>query len=113
MPYKNPVVQFFGKQKSGKVSPSKVPYRDFELDRPFTAKINVMTLNALHEGAYLTTIIIQDGKRKQLETLLEKEKRKETRERVGTVLIQRLVDKFGRLYIFPNCFKSYLTQCLQ
>ena len=43
--------------------------------------------------------MIQDNKRKQLETILQKEKNKERRERISYVLIQRLATKFGTKYL--------------
>jgi hypothetical protein len=42
MSYKNPMVKFFGTQKSGKVSPAKVPFR--EPERPSTGVLNVLIL---------------------------------------------------------------------
>lgn len=55
------------------ITPGKVPYYDD--DRPNTT--------------------IKDGKKRQLVSLLEAEKRKEERGKLGCILIDRLIKKFG------------------
>lgn len=73
MSLKSPKIQLFGTVKLGPISPSKVPFRERDVrTRPVLGQ-----------------------KREQLESLLEREKTKAKRDRIGHVLIQKLIDKFG------------------
>jgi hypothetical protein len=77
MSLKSPATKFIGVGVTQKrLPPSKVPPRESE-GRATSARIG-------------------EQKRRQLESILEKENCKERRERVAYVLTQKLVFKFGR-----------------
>jgi hypothetical protein len=77
MSLKSPATKFIGVGATQKRVPTaKVPPRELE-GRATSARIG-------------------EQKRRQLVSILEKEKCKERRERVSCVLIQKLVFKFGR-----------------
>jgi len=76
LPLNHPTIKFLGTQRSGNnVSPGRVPFKDTG-----------------NKGSGK----IQDEKRNQLVSLLEREKMKAKMDRVGHVLVQKLVAKFGR-----------------
>lgn len=73
MSLRSPKVQLIGSVKLGPISPSKVPFRERDV----------------------RTRSVVGQKRDQLVNILEREKTKAKRDRIGHVLIQKLIDKFG------------------
>lgn len=99
------------------MSPGKVPY--YDADRPSTT-IQVCSRKHATEfektvETYLNTIFdAQDGKRRQLESILKTEKTKEERGKLGCILIDRLIKKFGRLeyHVLPMKYISIINHLL-
>lgn len=104
MSLKSPATKFIGVGVTQKrLPPSKVPPRESE-GRATSARIGVRehfvyfiwVCLSLNEWLLLIIFEWQEQKRRQLESILEKENCKERRERVAYVLTQKLVFKFGR-----------------
>jgi len=66
---------------AAQISPGKVPFRD-EAEMKRSSK------------AVKTSLFVQDGKRRQLQSILETEKTKEEKGKLGCILIDRLIKKF-------------------
>jgi len=92
---KNPTIKFLGTQRSENVSPGRVPFKDSSFKGSVKIQVGVI-IKMYTIFANFASRKFKDEKRNQLVSLLEREKMKAKMDRVGHVLVQKLVAKFGR-----------------